>query len=354
MSTPRVSICLPNFNTFPYLQERFDTIFRQTLQDWELFVYDSFSDDGSWELIERLASQEKRMRIAQGPREGPYPAWNECLRQTKANYVYIATSDDSMALDCLEKLVAALDQHNDCDLAHCPLVMIDETGARITNQTTWPGNTVFGHGIGDLVRKPHVRKAPHDGLLQLTGMHTYLSITQVLIRRSLFARTGMFPSKWGGVSDFNWEMRAGLVASMVHVPDTWATWRIRPNQDSATAGVRTVEHGRKFEDMVQDAISACEAYLEPRVVAGLKSGFLERARVLRCYYAGLRQRKKTAKRRLFQLSQLCTGPAAVRSEIVCRVFGKPKWPEIAPVEIRVWLESIGLNPLITVDTNPHE
>ena len=292
MSSPRVSICLPNFNTFPYLQERFDSIFRQTMQDWELFVYDSFSDDGSWELIQRLASQEKRMRIAQGPREGPYPAWNECLRQTKAHYVYIATSDDSMALDCLEKLAAALDQHKDCDLAHCPLVMTDETGARITHQTTWPEVTVFGHGIGELAHIPHVRKAPHDGLLQLTGMHTYLSITQLLIRRSLFSRTGNFPSKWGSVSDFNWEMKAGLVASTVHVPNTWATWRIRPNQATATVDMYSVDHYRKFEDMVQDAVSACEAYLEPPVVAGLKSGLLDKARAMRTYYAGLRQRQK--------------------------------------------------------------
>ena len=347
MSTPRVSICLPNYNTFPFLQERFDSIFQQTFQDWELFVFDSFSDDGSWELIQRLAAQEKRMRIAQGQRQGPYPAWNECLRQTKADYVYIATSDDSMALDCIEKLVAALDQHNDCELAHCPLVIVDEAGARITRRT-WPEECiVFGHGLGDLVHKPHVRKAPHDGLMHLTGMHVYLSITQVLIRRSIFSRTGLYQSKWGGVSDFNWEMRAGLVASMVHVPDTWATWRIRPNQDSGTnADVRTVEHYRKFEDMVQDAISACEAYLEPRVVSGLKSGLLDKAREMRTYYAGLRQRRKPLDRRLFQLAQLFSGPAAVRFQIIGRLFGRPKWPEIAPAEIRLWLESRGLHPLI--------
>jgi hypothetical protein len=233
------------------------------------------------------------------------------------------------------------------------LVIVDEAGARVTDQK-WPECTVFGHGIGDLVRKPHVRKAPHDGLLQLTGMHNYLSITQVLIRRSLFSRTGMFPSKWGSVSDFNWEMKAGLVASTVHVPDTWATWRIRPNQATATVEVRTVEHYRKFEDMVQDAVSACEAYLEPRVVAGLRSGLLDRARAMRTYYAGLRQRQKPLDRRLFQLARLFTGPAAVRSEIVGQLFGRPKWPDIAPTEIRLWLESTGLRPLIPADAMRHQ
>ena len=353
MSTPRVSICLPNFNTFPYLQERFDTIFRQTYQDWELFVYDSFSDDGSWELIQHLARQEKRMRIAQGPREGPYPAWNACLHQTKAEYVYIATSDDTMALDCLEKLVAALDRHRDCDLAHCTLVLIDERGAVVTDQQ-WPDCTIFGDGIGELVNKPHIRKAPYDGLMQLTARHTFFSITELLIRRSLFSKTGTFPNRWGPPSDFNWEMKAGLVANTVHVPDTWAAWRVRPNQDSGSNDVRSVEHYRKFEDMVQDAVSVCETYLSPEVVTVLKSGLLDKARAMRSYYAGLRQRPKPLDRRLFQLSQLFTGPATIRSEIFGRVFGRPKWPDIAPTEIRLRLESIGLNPLIPVDANSHQ
>ena len=227
--TPRVSICVPNLNTLPFLRERFDTIFSQTLGDWDLFVYDSHSDDGAWEFIQHLATRERRMRIAQGPREGPYPAWNECLRQTQGELVYIATSDDTMAPDFLEKMVAALDRHKDCELAHCPLVILDEHGTPVTNQS-WPECTVFGDGIGELAHKPHVRKAPHDGLLQLTGRHAYLSITQLLIRRSLFSRIGNFPDKWGSTSDFNWEMKAGLVANTVHVPDTWASWRVHSKQ----------------------------------------------------------------------------------------------------------------------------
>ena len=104
---PSVSICVPNLNMLPFLKERFDSIFNQTFQDWELFVYDSHSDDGAWEFIQDLAKKCDRMRIAQGPREGPYPAWNECLRRTGGEYVYIATSDDAMAPDFLEKMVTA-------------------------------------------------------------------------------------------------------------------------------------------------------------------------------------------------------------------------------------------------------
>ena len=54
---PTVSICVPNLNTRPFLPERFETIFQQTLKDWELLVYDSYSDDGAWENIQQLATK---------------------------------------------------------------------------------------------------------------------------------------------------------------------------------------------------------------------------------------------------------------------------------------------------------
>ena len=343
--TPRVSICVPNLNALPFLRERFETIFRQTLQDWELFVYDSRSDDGAWEFIQDLARREGRMRIAQGPREGPYPAWNECVRETKAEYVYIATSDDTMAPDCLEKMVAALERHKDCDLAHCPLVQIDEVGS-CAAKPSWPDCTVFGHVNAELARQPHVSRAPYLGLLHLTGRSVFISITQLLIRRSLFSRIGDFPSKWRSIGDFNWEMRATLVANTAHVPDTWAGFRVHPKQLTASVNMNSPEHNLKCEEMIQDAILACEAELDPAVVAGLKSYWFDRTRTFRTHYFDLQRRPGVLDRRLFQASQLFLGAQAVRSEVIRRLLGGPRWGETAPREIRFWLESLGLNPVI--------
>ena len=149
MKQPLVSVCVPNLNTRPYLQERIDTILGQTYSNWELVISDNFSQDGSWEFFETLARQEPRVTIAQAPREGLYANWNRCIERARGQYVYIATSDDTMAPDCLEKMVAALERHKDCDLAHCPLVQIDEVGAPAEER--WPDCTCFRarqRGIG--------------------------------------------------------------------------------------------------------------------------------------------------------------------------------------------------------------
>ena len=141
-------------------------------------------------------------------------------------------------------------------------------------------------------------------------------------------------------------MRAGLVSNTVHVPDTWATLRVHAK--SATSAVRfcTPEYYAKIEDMILDAVRACEKYLEPSVVAGLKSHWLDWTRDMRAYDREcLRLRRNGLRRRLYQVAQLFKSTAA-RYQIVGRLFGKPGWGEVAPAEIRHWLESLGLGPMI--------
>lgn len=347
--TPRVSICVPNLNMRDYLPARFDSIFAQSYRDWELFVYDSYSDDGAWEYIRELSAREPRMRIAQGPREGAYPAWNECLRRTTGQYVHIATSDDTMAPDFLEKMVAALDQNPDCELAHCALTILDEDGS-VSTSLTWPHATVFGYGTDKrFMGRPHVRHAPYDGLLHLTGAHVYLSITQLLIRRSIFERIGEFPSRWGSMSDFNWEMRASLTANTVHVPETWASWRLHSGQATATINPDSTERERKVDEMIQDAMQASEGSLPPAVVAGLKSHWLGRTKEMRSYFGKWQRGGSVFGRRWFRISQALRGVATARADVLSRAFGRRKMLERTTAEMRLWLESAGITPLVARD-----
>jgi glycosyltransferase involved in cell wall biosynthesis len=343
LNAPLVSVCLPSLNTFPFLEERVDTILAQTYTNWEMIVIDGLSDDGSWGLFEKLARKDQRVSIAQAPR-GLYASWNKCIEAARGEYVYIATSDDTMAADCLEKLVAALEEHKDCDLAQCSLVAIDEAGAPMADRV-WKGATVFGHGLERLLTKQHLRRAPYDGLLHLTGAMVHLSVTQLLIRRSLFARIGGFETRWGSIGDRNWEMRAGLVTNTIFIPDTWATWRVHSASATASLSFHSVEYTRRIEEMLSDAIERCEASLAPVIVSGLHNHWLDYCREMRTYYTGLRTRENLSKR-LFQVSHALSC-RATRAELMNRLSGKPKWGDRVAGEIQRWLESLGVGPMVT-------
>jgi hypothetical protein len=321
---PRVSICVPNLNTRLFLPERFQSIFDQSFRDWELLVYDSYSDDGSWEYIAALAVREPRMRAWQGPRQGTPGSWTPCLRAARGEFVYIATSDDTIPPDCIEKLVAALDANPDCDLAHCPLRPIDEQGREIDALSRWwRRESMFALSSGPLLNVPHTRKAPLDGALHLLGASVYISITQLLIRRSLFDRIGFFERRWGSVGDFNWSMRAGLSARTAHVPDTWGGWRIHAGQATAAVAFASAEQARTVDDMIEDALSSC-AQFQPavqRVILGALAADAKALRELTRQVAARREARALVRRGYLAL-RLLSGSRAARHYVSSRLTGR--------------------------------
>ncbi|MDB6147275.1 MAG: glycosyl transferase family 2, partial [Spartobacteria bacterium] len=164
---------MPHLNSRPFTKERMETILSQTLSDWELIIIDSKSDDGSRELLEQYAKEDSRIQITDGPRDGIYTNLNRALQLCSGEYVYVATSDDTMRPDCLERMVEALERNPDCGLCHCCLEIIDGNGAILNSDQAWE-NWQAQLYFDQWIHQYHVRKAPHDGLLHF-GFYTVYS-----------------------------------------------------------------------------------------------------------------------------------------------------------------------------------
>jgi glycosyltransferase involved in cell wall biosynthesis len=313
-----------------------DTIFGQTYQNWELIVSDNFSEDGAWPFFEAIARKDKRVSIAQAPL-GMYDGWNDCIQRACGKYIYVATSDDTMAPDCLEKLVAALEEHPECDIAHCRLRLIDESGRELENGYSRWG--MFALSSGNIRDIPHLRKAPFDGLLHLSGCTVYPSITQLLIRRNFFSKIGLFESRWGSVGDFNWHMRAGLVANSVYVPDTWGGWRIHRGQVTSQVDYFSIEHEGKIQAMIEHAIQSTKSLVAQPTVERLQTKWSISALRLRRFLNGIRERQDSSvARRVFILKELLRGEFAPVFHICAKTTKRPIWPEAA----REWMLQIGV------------
>lgn len=345
MSAPRVSICLPNLNNRAFLEERLTTIFDQSFTDWELIIYDNHSEDGAWEFFQDASRRDPRIRIEQAPREGMYANWNNCIRAARGDYVYVATSDDTMASDCLEKLVEALDATPECDLAHCNLRMFDSNGDEIRSQW-WPRFSLFARSSRSLLQQRHIRRAPFDGLLHLSGDTVYTSITQLLIRRSLFSRIGFFESRWGSLGDFNWNMRAGLVANTIHIPDTWGGWRQHGAQATAAARFHTPEHVAEIDQMIDHAIATVTPLLSSRTRNPLIRKWNPRMRDMRQIDLAMRTLPTRFRRSLFLARHLVAGSWGAWWHVIDRVREGPGFSECQPEVMMKWLEEEGLTPTL--------
>lgn len=232
-----ISIILPNLNTsINYLRPRIQSILDQTYPTWECIVIDAFSDNGSWEFIQSITRHDGRFRLYQKDRKGIYNAWNEGIKLARGGYIYIATSDDTMEPTFLAEMHAALDSNKQCDLAHCCLKIINDDGlpSEIHRWDNYPSAVFFG----EMIKQPHIRLAPHDGLLHAFIKTVYHSITQLLIRKSVFDEFGLFKEDGGVIADYEWGLRISLFKNIVHVPKYLATWRVHAEQ-ATTLDIQT-------------------------------------------------------------------------------------------------------------------
>lgn len=198
------------------------------------------------------------------------------------------------------------------------------------------GKLVVRKKLGDFLNRKHKRLAPYDGLLCMLGDNIYSSVTQLLIRRSLFEKIGFYQSDWGSVGDFHWNLRAGLVASTVHVPDTWGGWRM--HGDQATAGVRlgSSSHRNNIDAMIANVTANPDFFPGDKARAFRK--LERRARDLRDFLREHGDQATPPERRKFLIRQALAGRRAAWRHLASMLPGGKRWPLAAPESLRSWFD----------------
>ncbi|MBT7064833.1 MAG: glycosyltransferase [Verrucomicrobia bacterium] len=248
MTTPRVSICLPNLNKADYLEECIQSLVDQTFTDWEMIISDNFSDDGSWKIIQSFAD-DPRITAFQSPRAGMYANWNVCIKRCQGDYVYIATSDDLSRPRLLEKMVALLEAHRNVDIAVCDFDLIDQQSHVMERSHNARGASFYG----EYLRVPHLRSRWVELLVHLLVDVSWTTITAAMFRRSLFEKTGLFREDCGVVADHPWAVQSAFASDTVYLPERLATWRQYPSQGS-TAELPATRAQRYKLRMIEDVV----------------------------------------------------------------------------------------------------
>lgn len=116
---PQVSVILPVYNAAATLKETLESIFKQTLSDFELIVVDDGSTDDSAEIISAFQRNDSRIHLIQQENMGVSAASNRALTQARAECVARMDADDIMMPRRLELQYAYLRDHPEVDLVGC-------------------------------------------------------------------------------------------------------------------------------------------------------------------------------------------------------------------------------------------
>ncbi len=107
----RVSVVVPSFNSVGYINETMDSILAQTFTDFDLFVSDHSSTDGTWESLQGYLS-DPRVHLSRLPTGGGAPAnWRAATQLGTGELIKLVCGDDLIYPTCLAEQVAAYDRH---------------------------------------------------------------------------------------------------------------------------------------------------------------------------------------------------------------------------------------------------
>jgi hypothetical protein len=112
MSAPTLSVCVPNFNHGHYLAEALRSVLDQSFQPAEILVLDDASTDDSWDLIERFACENSRMKPMRNPENlGVIGSLNRLLAEARGDYIHFLAADDFLLPGFYAKAMQLLATH---------------------------------------------------------------------------------------------------------------------------------------------------------------------------------------------------------------------------------------------------
>lgn len=111
----KVSIIVPVYNAVKTLRRCADSILNQDFDDYELFLVDDGSTDGSGALCDEYAALDTRVRVIHKNNSGVSDTRNTALDLAHGTYIQFLDSDDWITPDATKLFVRAAEQNN-CDL----------------------------------------------------------------------------------------------------------------------------------------------------------------------------------------------------------------------------------------------
>ena len=115
MNQPLVSIIVPVYNVAPYLEQCVESIRSQSYSNFQCFLVDDGSTDGSAALCDRAAAADSRFIALHKSNSGVSDARNQAMDLAEGKYLQFADGDDWLAPDATETFVRAA-EITGCDL----------------------------------------------------------------------------------------------------------------------------------------------------------------------------------------------------------------------------------------------
>jgi len=176
---PKVSVIIPVYNCEKYIAQTLDSVFSQSLQDFEVIVVNDGSTDRTEEV---LSKYRQRITHLQNDHRGPASSRNRGLDVARGSHIAFLDADDLWHPAKLEKQLAFAEKHPEYGIITTDAANFDETG------------------ILDVSTAAFHKFIPSGDVLEHLLFDNWIGTSCAMIRRACFEKVGGFDEErfvWG-------------------------------------------------------------------------------------------------------------------------------------------------------------
>jgi glycosyltransferase involved in cell wall biosynthesis len=210
-----LTITLPVYNAMPFLPAAVESVLGQTFGEFEFFIIDDGSSDGSTDYLRSL--RDPRIKLTVRENRGLGATLNELFRDSRTDYVARMDADDICEPLRLEKQMSFLSDHPDVAMLGTGITFV-------------VGNRVV-EGFRPLTEHSEIRRR----LLQKRSGVTHPTI---IVKRCAWAAVGGYRFAGAG-EDLDFCLRLCDFGRVANIPDVVYQYRLRKESLTFNTGDET-------------------------------------------------------------------------------------------------------------------
>jgi len=228
---PRVSVCIPTYNTARYLAEAIDSVLAQDFTDYELIICDNASTDATPEICARYTDPRVRyVRFEELTNQAGN--FNRCIEEAKGEFITLLHADDYFLTGFLADRVSRFDQQPQLGFVFGAVHVVDSEGELISVKSQWKEDRFF----------------PSGELFTLLLSGCLICPPSLMVRTKCIQKSDAFRTDltWG--HDWEWTLRLAEDTPSCYVARPFAAYR--EHDASGTAAILNAATNGKQERQI--------------------------------------------------------------------------------------------------------
>lgn len=230
MKTPLISVLMASYNAENYITEAIESIFNQTLKNFEFIIIDDASTDKTWEIIQKYAKKDKRIRPYRNKTNLKLSnTLNKGIMKARGKYIARMDADDWSYPYRLELQYEFMEKNPDFGISGGAMEICDEYLVKTAKRKY----ELFDRSI----RNKFFLFSPFSHPL-------------IIIRRSILKKSDLYNPKYNPAEDYELYFRMGLYSKFANLNEILLKYRVLQNSMTSASTkemeIKTIRARFKF------------------------------------------------------------------------------------------------------------